>query len=181
MDDRRRSLIRPFAATALAIAALASASTQALPAPPARSTRVIDDSDRVGPRGDVESPRPARPRRGSHEAPTCRWRRMIFSVRAASRRQQKLDQLLADQQEPAVTAVPQVAYTRPVRCSASVSVTRTWQKVTDWLADQGFRVDEVTRGRGTVNFSGTALVRSSAPSGRRNARLPDPKGKLRHA
>ncbi len=177
MDDRRRSLIRPFAATALAIAALASASTQALPAPQARSTRVIDDSDRVVLRRNVNPL--ARPDlavgRTRADLPMDR---MILSLALRPGAQDQLDHFSPSSRIPRPPTT--IAGSRPRSSARGFGPTDAdVAAVTGWLEDQGFRIDEVAKGRGWINFSGTAGQVESAFLTEMNDY--EVAGKLRHA
>jgi Pro-kumamolisin, activation domain/Calx-beta domain len=177
MDDRSFSPIRPLAAAVLALAALYSTSTQALPAPQAGGTRVIDESDRVVLRRNVNPL--ARPDlavgRTKADLPMDR---MILSLALRPGAQAELDQLLAEQQDPASPnyhqwLTPEEFGTRFGPPDADVAV------ITGWLRDQGFRIDDVARGRGWINFSGTAGQVESAFLTEMNDYRVD--GKLRHA
>jgi hypothetical protein len=118
------------------------------------TARAVDDTDRVVFRDSVN--RQARPEldRG-RSAPDLPMERIILLLSLRPGARQELDRLLADQQDQASPDYHR--WLTPDEFGARFGHSpREIELVTDWLVDHGFRVDEVARGRGWIDFSGTA-------------------------
>jgi hypothetical protein len=116
--------------------------------------RVIDDSDRVILKRNV--PRLARPQfdKGRSD-PSLPMDRMILTLSLRPGAQQELDEFLARQLDPKSSDYHR--WLTPEEFGARFGATdEDIQLVTGWLEGHGFRVDEVAKGRGWINFSGTA-------------------------
>ena len=104
--------------------------------------------------------------------------RMILSLALRPGAQAQLDQLLAEQQDP--SSPNYHSWLTPEEFGARFGPTDAdVAAVTGWLEDQGFRIDEVAKGRGWINFSGTAGQVEAAFLTEMNDY--EVAGKLRHA
>ena len=160
----------------LATALLALLGAGATPAQ-ARSPRVIDDNDTVTLKGNVHPH--ARPEfdRGPSD-PALPMERMILHLKRTASQQADLEGLLSAQQDPA-----SASYHRWLTPEAFGERFGPGQQdvaaLTAWLTSHGFTVDEVTRGRSSVVFSGTAAtVERAFHTTMRDYQV---EGKLRHA
>jgi pseudomonalisin len=120
---------------------------------PASAQRVVDDSDRISLPGNV--PALARPEleRGRSN-PSLAMERMILLLEPRPGAAARLEQLLAEQQDPASSRYHQ--WLTPEQFGAEFGLDDEHVKlVTGWLEAQGFTIEEVAPGRGWINFSGT--------------------------
>jgi uncharacterized repeat protein (TIGR01451 family) len=139
-----------LAAAGIVVLALAA------PAAFARGQRVIDDSDRVVLRGNTHPQ--ARPdfERGV-APPALPMARMIISMQIPADRRAALEQLLAGQQDPASPNYHR--WLTPEEFGRQYGPDQAdIDAVTGWLGSHGFTVEEVARGGGWINFSGTAAA-----------------------
>jgi subtilase family serine protease len=87
--------------------------------------------------------------------------RMILVLTPDREQRQALDELLAKQQDPASSHYHQ--WLTPAEYASHFAVSDgDLEKVTDWLTDLGFTVDEIPAGRGALLFSGPASLVESA-------------------
>ena len=137
--------------------ALQAASPQQTTPSPAR---VVDDSDRVVLKRNVH--RLAQPGfdKGRSD-PNLPMDRMILALSLRPGAQQALDQLLVRQLDPASSDYHR--WLAPEEFGARFGATdEDVRLVTTWLEEHGFRVEEVAKGRGWINFSGTASQAEAA-------------------
>jgi len=81
--------------------------------------------------------------------------RMIFSLRLRAGAQAELERLLAQQHDPASPLYHH--WLTPEEFGARFGLRNQDLKlITNWLQEHGFTIDEMARGRGWINFSGTA-------------------------
>ena len=125
-----------------------------LPAQRDRVTAAIDARNSVVLRGSV--PLQAQPKydRGAVE-PGFRPGNITLMLRPSADRQEALEQLLAEQQDPASPnyhnwLTPE-SYAEKFGASAA-----DLDKIADWLRSQGLAVEYTARGRDFISFSGTA-------------------------
>jgi len=118
----------------------------------ARNQRVIDDNDTVAIRGNVHPK--ARPEFDSGATDQALpMARMVLSLHLPSDRKADLERLLSEQKDPASAnyhrwLTPEEFSVRFGPSDEDVSA------ITGWLTSHGFTVDEVPRGRTSINFSG---------------------------
>ena len=143
----------------------------------ARPPRAIDDNDTVALRGNVHPN--ARPEfdRGPAE-PSLPMDRMVLSLRLSDAKQAELERLLSEQQDPSSPnyrrwLAPEEFAERFAPTSEDLGA------ITGWLTSHGFTVDEVSRGRTSINFSGPASKVERAFRTTIRNYLVD--GRLRHA
>ncbi|MCC6364859.1 MAG: S8 family serine peptidase [Bryobacterales bacterium] len=133
---------------------LLSLSAGSMPAQQARISGRIDNSRTVVLPGRV-SPR-AHPEDDLGQlAPSAPMRGMTLLLKPSAGQQSSLDQLLAQQREPASPnfrrwLTPEQYAERFGASNADIA------KITSWLESQGFEVDMVARSRTWITFSGTA-------------------------
>lgn len=122
----------------------------------AASQRIIDDSDTITLRGNVHPL--ARPEfdAGPTEA-SLSMERMILSLRLNSDRQDGLDRLLSELQDPASPNFHR--WLTPAEFGQNFGPEPgDIDAVIRWLSSHGFKIDEVASGRTWINFSGPASV-----------------------
>ena len=125
-----------------------------LPAQRDRVTAAIDARNSVVLRGSV--PLQAQPKydRGAVE-PGFRPGNITLMLRPSADRQEALEQLLAEQQDPASpnyhNRLTPESYAEKFGASAA-----DLDKIADWLRSQGLAVEYTARGRDFISFSGTA-------------------------
>ncbi|QXE90901.1 protease pro-enzyme activation domain-containing protein [Geomonas subterranea] len=159
--------------------AAAAAVTLLLTAVPAfaRSPRAIDDNDRVPLRGNVHPNARAEFDAGPAE-PTLPMERMILTLKLAPEKHQQLNQLLAEQHDPASPnyqhwLTPEEFADRFAPDPEDIAA------IKGWLTSQGFTIDEVSRGRTSINFTGD--VAKVEKAFRTKIRKYQVDGKIRHA
>ena len=87
--------------------------------------------------------------------------RMILVLTPGREQQKALEELLAEQQDPASSHYHQ--WLTPAEYARHFAVSDSdLEKVTDWLTGLGFTVDEIPAGRGVLLFSGPAVLVESA-------------------
>lgn len=145
---------------ALLIAATAAAATaaagQSAPAPAGgqRAVPVIDDADRMVLPGNVPPLALSELDLGRSD-PNLPLERMILLLELRPGAGARLEQLLAEQQRPGSPRYHQ--WLTPEEFGAELGLADAdIRLVTGWLEAHGFTVEEVARGRGSINFSGTA-------------------------
>ncbi|HVR07788.1 MAG TPA: S53 family peptidase [Thermoanaerobaculia bacterium] len=129
-------------------------------APAAAAPHVIDDSDRMVLSGNV--PALARPEldRGRTN-PALAMERMILLLEPRPGAEERLAQLLTEQQDPASPRYHR--WLTPEQFGAEFGPgDADVALVTGWLEAHGFNVDEVAPGRGWINFSGNVSQVESA-------------------
>jgi len=137
----------------IVIAAALSLVAGSLPAF-AKSPRVIDDNDTVSLKGNVHGK--ARPEFEVGSAdPELPMERMVLTLRIPAARKGELERLLQEQQDPASPNYrrwlsPEQFAQRFAPDAEDVA------SVTGWLKSRGFKVEKVSRGRTSINFSGSA-------------------------
>ena len=121
---------------------------------PDRITSTIDDQVRVRLHGNVHPL--AQPEFESGAvAPDQKLERMILSLGISAGRQQALDQLVADQQNPDSHRYHQ--WLTPEEFGHEFGVSdHDLAQITGWLRSHGLEVEQVARGRRSIVFSGTA-------------------------
>ena len=144
------ALVEGLSVLALCLAAMPMAG-QGLPAASALGFRSTGQ-DRVVLQGNVH--RAVRDLMPLDRAdPGLPMERMILSFQMRPEAKAQLEQLLIDQQDPASPRYHQ--WLTPEEFGARFGPSQEEiAKVTGWLRDQGFSVDEVARGRMSLNFSG---------------------------
>ncbi len=143
---------RTFQLTILLLAAAGAALGQG--AATAAGAAVINDADRVTLSGNVPPFARLQVEIG-RTAPTLPMQRMVLVLQPQAGAQDRLEQLLADLTDPAATRYHQ--WLTPEQFGAEFGLNdRDLKVVTDWLVQHGFTIDEVAKGRGWINFSGTA-------------------------
>ncbi|MBU5614597.1 protease pro-enzyme activation domain-containing protein [Geomonas azotofigens] len=143
----------------------------------ARSPRVIDDNDRVPLRGNVHPN--ARPEFDAGPADeTLPMERMILTLQLSPEKHQQLNNLLAEQNDP--TSPNYQHWLTPEEFAERFAPDpEDIGAIKGWLASQGFTVDEVSRGRTSINFSGNVAKVEKAFRTKIRKYMVD--GKLRHA
>ncbi len=123
-------------------------------AAPAAGRRIVNEADRVVLGGNV--PRRARPElEVGRTDPALPMRRMILALRPRAGAAAEIDRLLAAQQDPASPLYHR--WLTPEEFGARFGIAdEDLTAVTGWLGAHGFTVEEVGKGRGWVNFSGSA-------------------------
>jgi pseudomonalisin len=165
---------------ALLWALIVSVSTGAAAAPGAAATsapRIIDDRERIVLSGSVHPM--AQPK---HEVARAKvdlpMERMILALSLRPGAQERLERLLADQHDPHSPLYHQ--WLTPEQFGSRFGLRdEDLETVKTWLTDQGFTLDEVARGRGWINFNGTASQVERAFATEIRDYVVD--GKLRHA
>ncbi|HXO41283.1 MAG TPA: protease pro-enzyme activation domain-containing protein, partial [Thermoanaerobaculia bacterium] len=156
MRISRSALIGALLTAATATAA--AGQSGALPSGGAAGQRaampVIDDADRMVLPGNV--PPLARSEFDAGRSdPNLPMERMILLLELRPGAGARLDQLLAEQQRPESPRYHQ--WLTPEEFAAEFGLADDDVRlVTGWLEAHGFTVEEVTGGRGSINFSGTA-------------------------
>ncbi len=104
--------------------------------------------------------------------------RMIFSLSLRADARAELERLLAQQHDP--TSLLYHHWLTPEEFGARFGLRNQDLKlITNWLREHGFTIDEVAKGRGWINFSGTAGQVEEAFATEMHDYTVD--GKLRHA
>ena len=143
----------------------------------AQKSRVIDDEDRVTLHGNVHPNARLQFETGVTD-PALPMQHMVLSLRLAAGKQSAVQQLISEQQDPASAHYhqwlsPEDFGERFGPSPDDIGV------VTDWLTSHGFTVEEVSKGRTWVNFSGNvADVERAFRTRMRNYTV---KGRLHHA
>jgi len=160
----------------LAIAAGFSLLFFALPAF-ARAPRVIDDNDRVTLGGNVHYN--ARPDLEVGAAdPALPMERIIISLQIPAARQAELDRLLSEQQD--VNSPNFRRWLTPEEFADRFGPDQEdLAALKGWLTSRGFTIDEIPKGRTSINFSGTVATVERAFRTSIRKYLVD--GKVRHA
>ncbi|MBJ6751586.1 protease pro-enzyme activation domain-containing protein [Geomonas anaerohicana] len=143
----------------------------------ARPPRVIDDNDRVSLRGNVHPNARAEFDDGPAD-PNLPMERMVFTLKLSPEKHQDLNKLLAEQQDPNSPnyqrwLTPEEFADRFAPPPEDIAA------IKGWLTSQGFTVDEVSRGRTAINFSGN--VDKVEKAFRTKIRKYKVDGKVRHA
>ena len=118
----------------------------------ARTPRVLDDNDTVSLPGNVHPQ--ARPEfdRGASD-PSLPMERMILTLRRSSDKEAQLAGLLSEQQDPRSGNYHR--WLSPEEFGARFGTEKEdIETITGWLSSHGFSVEEVSRGRGSIIFSG---------------------------
>ncbi len=150
------------------LASTASAASQ--------KTRQIDESNRV-PSGNVHPLASAQADAGPADL-NLSMERMILSLKLRPRAQARLDKLIAAQHDPKSPLYHH--WLTPEQFGAQFGLSDDdLASVTSWLTGHGFRIDEVAKGRGWINFSGTARQVERAFSTEIHQYVVD--GKVHHA
>jgi subtilase family serine protease len=119
--------------------------------PQARITRSIDSRNMTRLQGVQRMARPEFDQGALDPAQEIQHVRIVFNRSAAQ--QAALEQLLADQQNPASPRYHQ--WLTPEQFAAQFGMSDAdIAKVKDWLTSQGFTIDGVARGRTSISFSG---------------------------
>ncbi|MBJ6801024.1 protease pro-enzyme activation domain-containing protein [Geomonas propionica] len=143
----------------------------------ARSPRVIDDNDRVSLRGNVHPN--ARPEFDAGPVdPALPMERMIITLHLPPEKKEKLDRFLVEQHDPASPnyqhwLTPEEFAERFAPDPEDIGA------IKGWLTSQGFTIDEVSRGRTSINFTGN--VEKVEKAFRTKIRKYKVDGKERHA
>jgi len=143
----------------------------------AKDGRKIEDSDRVTLYGNIH-PHAHSQFEVSSTDRSLRMERMVLSLRITAEKQASIQHLVANQQNPSSEnyhkwLTPEEFGERFGPSSDDLSV------VTGWLTSQGFRVENVPKGRTWINFTGTvADVERTFRTQMRNYKV---KGRLYHA
>ena len=88
-------------------------------------------------------------------SPTLPMERMILLLRHRAGADEELERFLAEQLDPASPNYHH--WLTPEEFGARFGISdEDLKTVTRWLADQGFSIDEVAKGRNWINFSGNA-------------------------
>ncbi len=125
-----------------------------------RVTEFVDDEQRVVLRGNRHPLARAEYESGV-VAPDYRMKSMVLVLRADVEQQKALDQLVAAQHDPGSPSYHQ--WLTPESYAEHFGISENdLAQVMNWLQAHGMRVDEVTPGRRSVTFSGTAAQVESA-------------------
>ncbi len=120
----------------------------------AAKTRQIDDSVRAASSGGVHPLASPQADAGPADL-NMRMDRMILSLKTRPRAQARLDKLLAGLHDPKSPLYHH--WLTPEQFGAQFGLSDDdLDSVTGWLTSHGFTIDEVAKGRGWINFSGTA-------------------------
>jgi pseudomonalisin len=160
MQNSRRVLWTPVRRRILFLPALAIVSMLADSSNPVHALRSAQPEETVRIAGSV--PSAARPERdrGAVDA-NAMLERMIFPLRRRSTSDAELAQLLAQQQDPSSPNFHH--WLTPEEFGARFGLSdQEIARVTDWLSEKGFQVEELARGRGWIRFSGTVAQAEEA-------------------
>jgi pseudomonalisin len=93
--------------------------------------------------------------------PNLPMERIVLALNLRSGAHAELDRLLVEQQDEASPRFHQ--WLTPEEFGAAFGLAdQDLRRVTDWLGAQGFSIDEVATGRGSIEFSGTARLVEAA-------------------
>jgi subtilase family serine protease len=143
----------------------------------AQAQRVINDADRITRRGNTNPLARAEFDRGSADINTP-MKNMILSLSLRPGAQAELQTLLAQQQDPSSPNYHK--FLTPEEFGLRFGPTdQDLADVTNWLAAQGFKVEEVGKGRLWINFSGN--VQQVERAFQTNIRKYEVNGKMHQA
>jgi subtilase family serine protease len=144
--------------TAHAQEATASQSV-AVPTPafvPSRIVAKIDDSKLVALRGNVHPGAVSANERGALAAST-QMNRIVLVLQRSPEQDAALDQFMAEQKDPSSPNFHR--WLTPEEFGATYGISdQDLATVTGWLQSHGFTIDNVSKGRVTIEFSGTAAA-----------------------
>ena len=119
-----------------------------------RVTTFVDDEQRVALRGN-RHPLARREYESGVVVPGYRMKKMVLVLSADAEQQKELDQFVAAQHDPKSPSYHQ--WLTPESYAEHFGISENdLAQVVDWLQMHGMSVDEVTPGRRSVIFSGTA-------------------------
>lgn len=143
----------------------------------ARAQRVINDADRVTLHGDTHALARAEFDRGAAPANTP-MNNMILLLSVRPGMQAQLDQLVAEQQDPASPNYHQ--WLTPAEFGLRFGPTdQDIADATNWLKKSGFKIEQVGNSRMWINFSGD--VQKVERAFQTNIRMFEVSGKMHHA
>ncbi len=127
---------------------------------PSRIVEAIDNSKLVALRGNVHPGASVANERGTLAAGTM-LTRIVMVLQRSPEQQAALDQFMVEQKDPASPNFHH--WLTPEEFGATYGISdQDLAAVTGWLQAQGFTIDNVSKGRVTIEFSGTAAQVSSA-------------------
>jgi pseudomonalisin len=178
--ERKRSFLTRGCRSALLWVLIVTVCSWAVAAPGAASTsapRLIDERDRVVQSNSVH-PMALSKYEVARAKADLPMEQMILSLSLRPGAWESLERLLADQHDPRSPLYHQ--WLTPEQFGARFGLQdKDLETVETWLTDQGFTIDEVAKGRGWINFSGTASQVERAFSTEIHAYKVE--GKIRHA
>ena len=155
--------VASLAASPLAARAQEAAPAQSVAAPgfvPSRIVAKIDDSKLVALRGNVHPGAVSANLRGALAGSTP-MNRIVLVLQRSAEQQAALDQFMVEQKDPNSPNFHH--WLTPEEFGATYGISdQDLATVTGWLQSQGFTIDNVSKGRVTIEFSGTAAQVNAA-------------------